>query len=90
MNFLPITLSPENRCIHLLLEGGSFVSGMVRDSSREFSELSSFVRNKQVLIATVLIMAVSWACLSIAIPETVLVPSSLMGGVHPDSIDLFL
>lgn len=88
MNFLPITLKPENSCIDLLLGSGSFLSGIMREGRRALFTRSALIRYPQIAIATAVIVVASWACLSISIPETMVMPSTLLGGMHPASIDL--
>ena len=90
MVFHPVTFSLVDSSIRLLLAIENFASASMRNSRVAYSRFNFRTGFKQISIATGVMLVASLLCLSLSLPKGIIIPSGLMGGIHPASMEILL
>lgn len=76
--------SPVNSTLHTLL---AISEGTVASLRSPFSKFTSSAFKRGCLAAGI-VLAASLLCLSLSLPAKMIIPSDLLGGIHPASMDM--
>ena len=90
MVFHPATFSLVDSGIHVLLAIENFASASMRNGRVAYSRVNFRSGFKRISIAMGVTLVASWLCLSLPLPEKLIMPSGLMGGIHPASMEILL